>query len=89
METIASLVSVERGSPRRGGASDAPDPLRWLALGAVVGPSLFTLAWLVLGFLTPGYTLWDLQIAPYSAVHQPVSGLGLGPTGPFMNAAFS
>lgn len=41
-----------------------------------------------LGFLSPGYTLWGTHIAPYSPVSQPVSGLGLGPTAPFMNAAF-
>lgn len=61
---------------------------RWLALGAVAGPVLFTLAWLVLGLVSPGYTLWDLRIEPYSAVSQPVSGLGLGTTGPLMNGAF-
>ena len=61
---------------------------RWLALGAVAGPALFTLAWFVLGFLSPGYRLFGTRIAPYSPISQPISGLGLGPTGPFMNAAF-
>jgi hypothetical membrane protein len=61
---------------------------RWLALGTIAGPILFTLAWLVLGFLSPGYTLFGTLIAPYSPISQPISGLGLGPTGPFMNAAF-
>lgn len=61
---------------------------RWLALGAVTGPIVLTSAWLVLGLLSPGYTLWGTQIAPYSAISQPFSGLGLGPTGPWMNAAF-
>jgi hypothetical membrane protein len=61
---------------------------RWLALGTIAGPILFTLAWLVLGFLSPGYTLFGTRIAPYSPISQPISGLGLGPTGPFMNAAF-
>jgi hypothetical membrane protein len=65
-----------------------PQSARWLALGAVAGPALFTLAWLVLGFLSPGYTLFGTLIAPYSPISQPISGLGLGPTGPFMNAAF-
>lgn len=32
--------------------------------------------------------MWGTHIAPYSPVSQPVSGLGLGPTAPFMNAAF-
>lgn len=65
-----------------------PARWRWLALGAVAGPILFTLAWVVLGLLSPGYTLFGTLIAPYSPISQPISGLGLGPTGPFMNAAF-
>ncbi len=65
-----------------------PQSTRWLALGALAGPLLFTFAWFGLGFLSPGYTLFDTLIAPYSPISQPVSGLGLGPTGPIMNAAF-
>ena len=61
---------------------------RWLALGAVAGPLLLTLAWFVLGFVSTGYSLWGTRIAPYSAISQPLSGLGLGPTSPLMNAAF-
>jgi hypothetical protein len=61
---------------------------RTLALGAVAGPILLTLGWFVLGLISPGYTMWGTRIAPYSAVSQPLSGLGLGPTGPFMNAVF-
>ncbi len=59
-----------------------------LALGAVAGPVLLTLAWFVLGFVSPGYSLWGTRIAPYSPISQPLSGLGLGPTGPYMNGAF-
>jgi hypothetical membrane protein len=61
---------------------------RLAALGAVAGPVLFTLAWLVLGFLSPGYTIYGTRIAPYSPISQPVSGLGMGVTAPYMNAAF-
>src|SRR2546423_5599992 len=61
---------------------------RALALGAVAGPVLFTVAWLVLGFLSPGFTIFGTEIAPYSSVSAGISGLGLGPTGPYMNAAF-
>jgi hypothetical membrane protein len=68
--------------------AQARNTARWLALGAVAGPALFTLAWLVLGFLSPGYTLFGTLIAPYSPISQPISGLGLGPTGTFMNTAF-
>lgn len=66
----------------------APRTARWLALGAVAGPILFTLAWFVLGFLSPGYTIWNIRIEPYSPMSQPISGLGMGTTAPFMNAAF-
>src|SRR6266436_3714252 len=66
----------------------SPEATRWLALGAVVGPILFTLAWVVLGFLSPGYTAWGTRIAPYSPISQGISGLGLGITAPFMNTAF-
>ena len=61
---------------------------RTMAAGAAAGPVLLTAAWLVLGFLSPGYSLWGTWVSPYSAVSQPVSGLGLGETGPYMNAAF-
>ena len=61
---------------------------RWLALGAGAGHILFTLSWLLLGFLSPGFSMFGILIEPYSAIAIPLSGLGLGPTGPFMNAAF-
>ncbi|MCW3815955.1 DUF998 domain-containing protein [Micromonospora sp. DR5-3] len=61
---------------------------RWLALGAVVGPVLFTLAWLVLGILSPGYTFFGHRFTDYSPISQPISGLGLGVTAPYMNTAF-
>jgi len=51
---------------------------RWLALGAIAGPVLFTLAWMVLGPLRPGY----------SSVSQQMSTLAVGPNGGFMRAAF-
>lgn len=65
-----------------------PMASRWLALGAIAGPVLFTLAWAILGFLSPGYTAWGTWIAPYSPISQGISGLGLGITAPFMNTAF-
>jgi hypothetical protein len=73
---------------RRPVAVAQPSARRWLALGAVAGPILFTLGWFVLGFISPGYTMWGTRVAPYSIISQPLSGLGLGPTGPYMNAAF-
>lgn len=59
-----------------------------LALGAVVGPVVFAATWFVLGFVSQGYSIWGTWIAPYSAITQPISGLGLGDTAPFMNTAF-
>jgi Protein of unknown function (DUF998) len=61
---------------------------RRLALGAIAGPVLFTLAWLILGALSPGYTVFGTSISPYSAISQPISGLGLGETARYMNTAF-
>ena len=48
----------------------------------------FTLAWIVLGLANAGYTLWGVYVAHYSVVQQQLSALGIGSTGPFMNAAF-
>jgi hypothetical protein len=63
-------------------------PAHRLALAAAAGPVLFTLAWLVLGFLSTGYTLFDHRFTDYSPISQPISGLGMGATAPYMNAAF-
>jgi hypothetical membrane protein len=54
----------------------------------VVAPIAFTLVWLALGFISDGYDLWDMHIAPYSSISQPISGLGMGATAPIMNSAF-
>ena len=59
-----------------------------LALLVPLGAIVFTVAWLVLGAVSPGYELFGHVIAPYSWISQPVSGLGLGVTRPWMNAAF-
>jgi hypothetical membrane protein len=45
------------------------DASRWLALGGVAGPVVFVVSFTVGGLLRPGY----------SAVHQAVSDLGVGP----------
>ena len=81
-QTISVLISDDSST------SVFPRIAHWLALGAVAGPILFTLAWFILGFLSPGYSLYGILIAPYSPISQPVSGLGLGPTGTLMNTAF-
>jgi hypothetical protein len=61
---------------------------RSLALGSVIGPALFVLTWLTLGFVSDGYTLFDHTFTSYSPISQPVSGLGMGATAPYMNTAF-
>jgi hypothetical protein len=61
------------------------DPLPLLAPIGAVG---FTVAWAVLGELSPGYRMWDILVPSYSPIAQPVSGLGLGETALAMNAAF-
>lgn len=62
--------------------------LRRLTLGAIVGPLLFTVSWLVLGLLSPAYFAPALTVARHSGAVLPISCLGVGPTGTFMNAAF-
>lgn len=76
--TAPAADTLERSGP----------PVRWLGLGTVVGPVLFTLAWLVLGVASDGYTLFGHRFADYSPISQPISGLGMGATAPFMNTAF-
>jgi hypothetical membrane protein len=68
---------VEAGIENRSNVS-AHDSTNWLALGAIAGPVLFVLAFIVLGLSRPGY----------SAVRQSVSALGIGPNGGLMDAAF-
>jgi hypothetical membrane protein len=68
--------------------ANPPTAARWAALGSVAGPVLFTLCWLVLGVISPGYTFFGHRFTDYSPISQPVSGLGMGATAPYMNAAF-
>ena len=58
------------------------------AILAPLGAALFTVSWAVLSAVSPGYRLFDLVIEPYDPVSQPISGLGRGVTGPWMNTAF-
>jgi len=60
----------------------------WLALGGPAGSVLFNVAWLVLGFVSPGFTIWGTTVAPYLPISAGISGLGLGPTALYMNGAF-
>src|SRR5258706_14210935 len=80
-------VLLDGGGAPTSATLAAPKLARWLALGAVAGPVLFTLAWLVLGFLSPGYTAWGVRVAPYSPISQGIRRLGLGVTRPYINTA--
>lgn len=63
--------------------------LHWLAAGAVAGPAIFTLGWLVLETFGPGFHSRNGElITPYSALSQSISGLGIGATAPLMNTVF-
>lgn len=90
---IVGGMDMKRGAthPPAMTEDDGPRPTTessWLARGLVLGPVLFTLAWFILGFLNTGYTMWDINVEEYSAISQPISGLGLGNTAPYMNTAF-
>lgn len=49
---------------------------------------LFTLAWLVLGFVSTGYSVWGVHVSHYSPVQAQISALGVGNTAPYKNSAF-
>jgi hypothetical protein len=51
---------------------------QWLALGGIIGPIFFALAYTILGFLRPDF----------SQISEPVSGLGVGRHALVMNASF-
>ena len=60
---------------------------RWLALGAIIGPALFTLAWIVLGVLQPAVqTDYGVMGGVSGAISNPISGLGVGPNAQLFNA---
>lgn len=59
---------------------------RWLALGAIIGPVLFTLAWIVLGILQPAVqTDYGVMGGISGAISNPISGLGVGPNAHLFN----
>jgi len=67
----------------------APETGRWLALGAVAGPVLFALAWIVLGLLQPATrTEYGVMGGVSGAISNPISGLGVGPNAQLFNLAF-
>lgn len=81
-------INTRAATKAKEGPFPAQRTARWMALGAIAGPVLFTVAWLVLGWVSPGFTIFGTRIEPYSPISAGISGLGLGPTAPYMNAAF-
>lgn len=62
---------------------------RWLALGAVAGPILFTFAWVVLGVFQPATrNMYGVMGGISGAISNPISGLGVGPNAAAFNLAF-
>ncbi len=86
---MATASSKSDNSRVRNGFLDTHDTARWLALGAVAGPILLTLAWIVLGLMRPDTkNEWGVSGGIKGMITQPFSGLGLGPNGSLFNAAF-
>jgi hypothetical protein len=53
---------------------------RWVALGSLIGPVVFTLAWVILGVLQPAtLTSYGVMGGVSGAISNPISGLGVGP----------
>jgi len=63
-------------------------PSTALTLLLIAGTVAFTLTWVLLGFNSDGYSFFDIVVEGYSPISQPISGLGLGKTGPAMNIGF-
>jgi Protein of unknown function (DUF998) len=76
-------VATPRATPRDFSAA------RLIALGAVAGPILFTLAWIGFGILQPPtLTSFGVMGGISGAISNPISGLGVGPYAAQFNAAF-
>ncbi len=83
-----SISKGDKGSGMNGFLA-TPETARWLALGAVAGPVLLTLAWIVLGLMRPATkNEWGVTGGVTGMITQPFSGLGIGPNGFLFNAAF-
>ncbi len=62
---------------------------RWASLGAIAGPVLFLLTWMVPGLLQPvTKTEYGLIGGISGAITNPISALGVGPNALLYNAAF-
>jgi Protein of unknown function (DUF998) len=86
---MTTARSKSKTHPSTNGFLVTKDTARWLALGAVASPILFTFAWVVLGLLRPAVKdAWGISGGVPGMMTQPVSGLGLGSNSFIFNAAF-
>ena len=76
------MSTISQDRPHQSGPTSHLGNPRTLALGAILGPGLFTASWIILGFFNHGYTLFGTRIPSYSPLSQPISGLGMGRTAP-------
>ena len=82
-------TSVLTGSGAKSATPAIPKAAQWLALGAVVGPILFTFSWIVLGVLQPATrNMFGVMGGVSGAISNPISGLGVGPHAQLFNASF-
>jgi hypothetical membrane protein len=72
-----TLATTKQDAPRKAYKGPAMGG-SLLPLGAIVGPMLFDVAWMVMGHLRPGY----------SPVGRPISALAVGPGGVVVRTAF-
>jgi hypothetical membrane protein len=80
---------VPIGASAKPAARATPDVSHWLALGAVAGPIIFTLGWIVLGVLQPvTKNMYGVMGGISGAISNPISGLGVGPQAQLFNAIF-
>jgi hypothetical protein len=84
-----STYTLTRAQSRRLSVPRTFSLTRLLALAAVAGPLLFTLAWIGFGVLQPAtLTSFGVLGGLSGAISNPISGLGVGPLAAQFNTAF-
>ena len=79
-------TTSEKAGDRRASPTAPTSPLVW---GAIAGPVLLTVAWVVLGLLVPPrVTEYGVQGGVQGTITSPISGIGVGPHAGWFNAAF-
>ena len=78
MNHLATLPGTRSDTSPAHAPSAPPRAARLAALGAVAGPILFTVAWIVLGFLSPGTPSMAPGSRPTHRSANPSAGLAWG-----------